>query len=151
MTVGLVRRAAVTAASVYGVNEIAGAAAAHFFADAPVLRSSRRPRQERGSRRGGFICWRGPWRRRVRRCNDGAEHETHQLCVRMPFDRVSTDAGRLGWPRVDDAGRWRHLPHVMTHKTIRTPVLEIAYVETGPPIRPARHPAARVPRRHPRL
>jgi putative membrane protein len=39
VTVGLVRRAAVTAASVYGVNEIAGAAAAHFLADAPVLRS----------------------------------------------------------------------------------------------------------------
>jgi len=39
VTLGLVRRAAVTAASVYGVNEIAGAAAAHFLADAPVLRS----------------------------------------------------------------------------------------------------------------
>jgi putative membrane protein len=39
VTMGLVRRAAVTAASVYGVNEIAGAAAAHFLADAPVLRS----------------------------------------------------------------------------------------------------------------
>jgi putative membrane protein len=39
VTVGLLRRAAVTAASVYGVNEIAGAAAAHFFAEAPVLRS----------------------------------------------------------------------------------------------------------------
>ena len=39
VTLGLVRRAAVTAASVYGVNEIAAAAAAHFLADAPVLRS----------------------------------------------------------------------------------------------------------------
>ncbi len=39
MTVGLMRRAAVTAASVYGANEIAAAAAAHFLADAPVLRS----------------------------------------------------------------------------------------------------------------
>ena len=39
VTLGLVRRAAVTAASVYGVKEIAGAAAAHLFADAPVLRS----------------------------------------------------------------------------------------------------------------
>jgi putative membrane protein len=39
VTLGLVRRAAVTAASVYGVNEIAGAAAAHFLADAPVFRS----------------------------------------------------------------------------------------------------------------
>jgi putative membrane protein len=39
VTMGLLRRAAVTAASVYGVNEIAGAAAAHFLADAPVLRS----------------------------------------------------------------------------------------------------------------
>jgi putative membrane protein len=39
VTFGLVRRAAVTAASVYGVNEIAAAAAAHFLADAPVLRS----------------------------------------------------------------------------------------------------------------
>lgn len=39
VTVGLVRRAAVTAASVYGANEIAAAAAAHFLADAPVLRS----------------------------------------------------------------------------------------------------------------
>jgi putative membrane protein len=39
VTLGLVRRAAMTAASVYGVNEIAGAAAAHFLADAPVLRS----------------------------------------------------------------------------------------------------------------
>jgi putative membrane protein len=39
VTVGLVRRAAVTAASVYGANEIAGAAAAHLLADAPVLRS----------------------------------------------------------------------------------------------------------------
>jgi putative membrane protein len=39
VTLGLVRRATVTAASVYGVNEIAGAAAAHFLADAPVLRS----------------------------------------------------------------------------------------------------------------
>jgi uncharacterized membrane protein YcjF (UPF0283 family) len=38
LTVGLMRRAAVTAASVCGVNEIA-AAAAHFLADAPVLRS----------------------------------------------------------------------------------------------------------------
>jgi hypothetical protein len=34
-----VRRSAVTAASVYGVNEIAAAAAAHFLTDAPVLRS----------------------------------------------------------------------------------------------------------------
>jgi putative membrane protein len=39
VTLGLMRRAAVTAASVYGVNEIAAAAAAHFLADAPVLRS----------------------------------------------------------------------------------------------------------------
>jgi putative membrane protein len=39
VTLGLARRAAVTAASVYGVNEIAAAAAAHFLADAPVLRS----------------------------------------------------------------------------------------------------------------
>ncbi len=39
VTLGLMRRAAVTAASVYGVNEIAGAAAAHFLADAPVFRS----------------------------------------------------------------------------------------------------------------
>jgi putative membrane protein len=39
VTLGLVRRAAVTAASVYGVNEIAAAAAAHFLTDAPVLRS----------------------------------------------------------------------------------------------------------------
>ncbi len=39
VTLGLMRRAAVTAASVYGINEIAGAAAAHFLADAPVLRS----------------------------------------------------------------------------------------------------------------
>jgi len=39
VTLGLVRRAAVMAASVYGVNEIAAAAAAHFLADAPVLRS----------------------------------------------------------------------------------------------------------------
>ncbi len=39
VTFGLMRRAAVTAASVYGVNEIAAAAAAHFLADAPVLRS----------------------------------------------------------------------------------------------------------------
>jgi putative membrane protein len=39
VTLGLVRRAAVTAASVYGANEIAAAAAAHFLADAPVLRS----------------------------------------------------------------------------------------------------------------
>ena len=39
VTLGLVRRAAVTAASVYGINEIAGAAAAHLLADAPVLRS----------------------------------------------------------------------------------------------------------------
>lgn len=39
VTLGLVRRAAVTAASVYGVNEMAAAAAAHFLADAPVLRS----------------------------------------------------------------------------------------------------------------
>jgi putative membrane protein len=39
VTMGLMRRAAVTAASVYGVNEIAAAAAAHFLADAPVLRS----------------------------------------------------------------------------------------------------------------
>jgi putative membrane protein len=39
VTMGLARRAAVTAASVYGVNEIAAAAAAHFLADAPVLRS----------------------------------------------------------------------------------------------------------------
>lgn len=39
VTMGLVRRAAVTAASVYGVNEIAAAAAAHFLTDAPVLRS----------------------------------------------------------------------------------------------------------------
>jgi putative membrane protein len=39
VTLGLMRRAAVTAASVYGVNEIAAAAAAHFLTDAPVLRS----------------------------------------------------------------------------------------------------------------
>lgn len=39
VTLGLTRRAAVTAASVYGVNEIAAAAAAHFLAEAPVLRS----------------------------------------------------------------------------------------------------------------
>jgi putative membrane protein len=39
VTLGLVRRAAVTAASVYGVKEIAAATAAHLFADAPVLRS----------------------------------------------------------------------------------------------------------------
>ncbi|MSP00077.1 MAG: DUF697 domain-containing protein [Acetobacteraceae bacterium] len=39
VTLGLARRAAVTAASVYGVNEIAASAAAHFLADAPVLRS----------------------------------------------------------------------------------------------------------------
>jgi putative membrane protein len=39
VTLGLMRRAAVTAASVYGANEIAAAAAAHFLADAPVLRS----------------------------------------------------------------------------------------------------------------
>jgi len=39
VTLGLMRRAVVTAASVYGVNEIAGAAAAHFLADAPVFRS----------------------------------------------------------------------------------------------------------------
>ncbi len=39
VTMGLMRRAAVTAASVYGVNEMAAAAAAHFLADAPVLRS----------------------------------------------------------------------------------------------------------------
>ncbi len=39
VTFGLMRRAAVTAASVYGINEIAGAAAAHLLADAPVLRS----------------------------------------------------------------------------------------------------------------
>jgi len=39
VTLGLMRRAAVTAASVYGVNEMAAAAAAHFLADAPVLRS----------------------------------------------------------------------------------------------------------------
>jgi putative membrane protein len=39
VTLGLVRRSAVTAASVYGVNEIAAAAAAHFLTDAPVLRS----------------------------------------------------------------------------------------------------------------
>jgi putative membrane protein len=39
VTVGLMRRAAVTAAGVYGVNEIAAAAAAHFLTDAPVLRS----------------------------------------------------------------------------------------------------------------
>jgi putative membrane protein len=39
VTFGLMRRAAVTAASVYGVNEIAAAAAAHFLTDAPVLRS----------------------------------------------------------------------------------------------------------------
>ena len=39
VTLGLIRRAAVTAASVYGANEIAAAAAAHFLADAPVLRS----------------------------------------------------------------------------------------------------------------
>lgn len=39
VTLGLMRRAVVTAASVYGVNEIAAAAAAHFLTDAPVLRS----------------------------------------------------------------------------------------------------------------
>jgi putative membrane protein len=39
VTMGLMRRAAVTAASVYGAGEIAAAAAAHLFADAPVLRS----------------------------------------------------------------------------------------------------------------
>jgi putative membrane protein len=39
VTLGLMRRATVTAASVYGVNEMAAAAAAHFLADAPVLRS----------------------------------------------------------------------------------------------------------------
>jgi putative membrane protein len=39
VTLGLVRRAAITAASVYGVKEIAAATAAHLFADAPVLRS----------------------------------------------------------------------------------------------------------------
>ena len=39
VTLGLMRRAAVTAASVYGVKEIAAATAAHLFADAPVLRS----------------------------------------------------------------------------------------------------------------
>ena len=39
VTIGLMRRAAVTAASVYGVNEIAAAAAAHLLSDAPVLRS----------------------------------------------------------------------------------------------------------------
>ena len=39
VTVGLLRRAAVTAAGVYGANEIATAAAAHFLADTPVLRS----------------------------------------------------------------------------------------------------------------
>jgi putative membrane protein len=39
VTLGLMRRAAVTAASVYGVHEIAAAATAHFLADAPVLRS----------------------------------------------------------------------------------------------------------------
>jgi putative membrane protein len=39
VTLGLVRRSAATAASVYGVNEMAAAAAAHFLADAPVLRS----------------------------------------------------------------------------------------------------------------
>jgi putative membrane protein len=39
VTLGLMRRAAVTAAGVYGVNEMASAAAAHFLADAPVLRS----------------------------------------------------------------------------------------------------------------
>ncbi len=39
VTMGLLRRAAVTAASVYGAKEIAAATAAHLFADAPVLRS----------------------------------------------------------------------------------------------------------------
>ena len=39
VTLGLMRRAAITAASVYGANEIAAAAAVHFLADAPVLRS----------------------------------------------------------------------------------------------------------------
>ena len=39
VTLGLMRRATVTAASVYGVNEIAAAAAAHLLSDAPVLRS----------------------------------------------------------------------------------------------------------------
>jgi putative membrane protein len=39
VTLGLMRRATVMAATVYGVNEMAAAAAAHFLADAPVLRS----------------------------------------------------------------------------------------------------------------
>lgn len=39
VTLGLMRRAAITAASVYGVNEMAAASAAHFLADMPVLRS----------------------------------------------------------------------------------------------------------------
>ena len=39
VTLGLLRRAAMTAAGVYGTNEIATAAAAHFLADTPVLRS----------------------------------------------------------------------------------------------------------------
>ena len=39
VTMGLLRRSAMTAASVYGAKEIAAAAAAHMFADAPVLRS----------------------------------------------------------------------------------------------------------------
>ena len=39
VTMGLARRSVTTAASVYGANEIAAAAAAHFLADAPVLRS----------------------------------------------------------------------------------------------------------------
>ena len=39
VTFGLMRRATVTAASVYGMNEVAAAAAAHFLADTPMLRS----------------------------------------------------------------------------------------------------------------
>ena len=39
VTMGLARRSVTTAASVYGANEVAAAAAAHFLADAPVLRS----------------------------------------------------------------------------------------------------------------
>ncbi len=39
VTMGLARRSVTTAASVYGANEVAAAAAAHFLADTPVLRS----------------------------------------------------------------------------------------------------------------